>query len=177
VALGGHCPVTLLERNTWQKADPLFGAIHEGQTYLFVSTAEQQRFLANPNRYTVPPIGLDGYCPVTLRDNMKWQKADKQHFAIHRGRVYFFATAAAREQFLAAPDAYAPVLSGCDPVRFAQRGEIVNGKRSYGLITKDKQIYLFADQQSLETFEKNPAEFQDKARQAMAQVAGQSAYR
>ena len=63
------------------------------------------------------------------------------------------------------------------PVRFAQRGEVVDGKRSYGLITKDKQIYLFADQQSLEIFERNPAEFQDKARQAMAQVAAPSAYR
>ena len=100
--------MTLLERSAWQKADPLYGAIHEGQTYLFISAAEQQRFW--PTRSATPfrRFGLDGYCPVTLRDSMKWQKADKQHFAIHRGRMYFFATAAAREQFLAAPDAYAP---------------------------------------------------------------------
>jgi len=160
--------VTLVEQHTWQKANPLYGAIHEGQTYLFLSVAEQQRFLADPRRYAFPPLGLDGYCPVTLRDNMKWQKADRQFFVTHRGKMYLFANAAAREKFMAAPDAYAPILSGYDAVRFSQRGELVEGKRAFGLITKDKQIYLFADQQALETFEKNPAEYQDRVRQAMA---------
>lgn len=160
--------MTLVEQNSWQKANPLYGAVHDGQTYLFVSADEQQRFLADPRRYAFPPLGLEGFCPVTLRDNMKWQKADRQFFVTHRGRMYFFANAAARDKFLTAPDAYAPILSGYDAVRFAQRGELVEGKRSFGLITKEKQIYLFADQQTLETFEKSPAEYQNRARQAMA---------
>lgn len=179
IALGGFCAVTLAEKNAWQKADALFGAIHEGQTYLFVSAAEQQRFLAEPQKYAVPPAGLDGFCPVTLRDNMQWQKGSQQFSATHQGRLYVFTSAALRDRFLADPDAYAPCLSGCDPVRFAQTGELVEGKRAYGLITKDKQrqIFLFADKQTLEQFEKSPAQFRERARQAMLQRSGGSMYR
>jgi YHS domain-containing protein len=177
VALEGQCPVTFAERGTWSKGDPLYGVIHEGQTYLFVTAAEQQRFLANPAQYMLPPVGLEGFCPVTLRDQMRWQKADRQHFAVHRGRMYFFATPAERERFLSAPDAYAPVLSGFDSVRFAHRGELVEGKRAFGLLTKDKQIYLFADQQALETFEQNPTVYQDRVRQAMVAPAAPTSYR
>jgi YHS domain-containing protein len=176
VALDGCCPVTLLEKNILQKADPQYGAIHDGQTYLFVSPAEQQRFLAEPNRYVPPPVGLEGFCPVTLHEKMKWQKADRKHFAIHRGRMYFFAAAAERERFLGNPDVYAPVLSGCDVVHFALRSVLVEGKRAYGLM-RDNQIFLFADEQSLKQFENSPGTFAAAAQQAMLRTERSATYR
>lgn len=177
IALEGHCPVTLFETTIWEKGDPRFGAIHQNSTYLFVSLAERQKFLASPERYLLPPVAMDGFCPVTLRDNMKWQKGDKQFFAVHRGRTYYLATAAERAKFLANGDDFAPVLSGYDVVRFAQKKELIDGKRAYGLMTPDKQIYLFADKQSLEQFEKSSGAYATTARQAMIRSDSGSLYR
>jgi YHS domain-containing protein len=177
VTLDGFCAVTLIEKGAWQKADPRFGAIHRGQTYLFLSSAEQRRFLANPDHYVLPPAALDGYCPVTLRDGMKWQKGDRQQLAIHRGRTYFFAGPPERESFLRNPDAYAPMLSGYDPVRLAQRGEAVEGKRAYGLRTPDGRIVLFADEQALEQYKKSPGAYTAAAYQAFQRSQGGTNFR
>jgi YHS domain-containing protein/thioredoxin-related protein len=122
-----------------------------------------------------PPIALDGFCPVTLLDTVArdpsdrtaWKKGDKQFGAIHRGRTYLFTSQAQQQKFLASPDAYAPVLSGCDPVVFAERGQFVDGKRAYGIITPERQIYLFADEASRDRFEKSPASFTATIQQAM----------
>jgi YHS domain-containing protein len=115
-----------------------------------------------------PPIAMDGYCPVTLIEdmkNMKWKKGDPQFGAIHRGKTYLFASVAHQQKFLADPDAYSPMLSGCDPVRFATTGERVDGKRAYGL-TFGNRIYLFADEASLNQFAQTPRAFADTAHQA-----------
>jgi YHS domain-containing protein len=123
-----------------------------------------------------PALALEGYCPVTLLESRKWHKSDPQFGAIHRGRTYLFRTAAEQTKFLAAPDRYSPVLSGFDPVVFAQRGEQVAGKRSYGL-TYNRQIYLFADEASLKAFEQSPQAYATAAHTAMMQAESAPQYR
>jgi thioredoxin-related protein len=123
-----------------------------------------------------PPIALEGYCPVTLLELRKWKKADPQFGAIHRNRTYLFATQMEQRKFLANPDAYSPVLSGFDPVIFAQRGEMVEGKRSYGL-TYNRRIFLFADESSIKTFEQSPKSYADTVYQAMMQSEAGPKYR
>jgi protein disulfide-isomerase len=95
-----------------------------------------------------------------------WKKADPKFGAIHRGKTYLFASKEAQEKFLANPDAFTPVLSGCDPVRYAQQGEFVEGKRDFGLVY-GKRIFLFADEASLNRFDQTPAAFAETAYQAM----------
>jgi YHS domain-containing protein len=114
-----------------------------------------------------PPVAMDGFCVVSLIEKLAWKKADPKYGAIHRGRTYLFVSEDAQKKFLQNPDAFAPALSGCDPVRFARTGELVPGKRAYGLLTPDKRIYLFADEQSLQVFEKAPGEYAEMARQAL----------
>ncbi len=124
-----------------------------------------------------PPVAIDGFCVVTLVEKMKWQKADAQWGAIHRGRTYLFAGEAEQKRFLMNPDSFAPVLSGCDPVRFAKTGELVEGKRAFGLLTPDKRVFLFADEQSLKVFESSPGEYAAAAHQAMLRGMTGSIYR
>jgi thioredoxin-related protein/YHS domain-containing protein len=123
-----------------------------------------------------PPIAMEGYCPVTLLEDRKWHKSDPKFGAIHRGRTYLFRTAAEQTKFLTDPDRYSPVLSGLDPVVFAQRGEQVEGKRSYGL-TYNRQIYLFADEASLKAFEQSPQAYATAAHTAMLQAETAQTYR
>jgi YHS domain-containing protein len=132
-----------------------------------------------------PPIGLDGFCPVTLletvardpSDRSAWRKGDKRYGAIHRGRTYLFVSPECQQRFLASPDAFAPALAGCDPVHFADRGQMVDGKRAYGLVTPDRRIYLFADEASRNRFEQSPAAYSNAIQQALLRSEAGSVYR
>jgi len=127
-----------------------------------------------------PPIAMDGFCPVTLletvardpHDRAAWKKGNVKFGAIHRNRTYLFTSAEQQQKFLAEPDVYAPMLSGCDPVVFAERGELLDGKRAYGLITPDKRIFLFADEAALRKFNQSPGSYAAAAQQAMLREAG-----
>lgn len=119
--------------------------------------------VANPG---APSLGMEGYCVVTLAEEVKWKHGDKRFGAIHRGRLYLFLSAEAQKKFLANPDHYSPVLSGYDPVQFAESGRLVEGKRAHGL-TYNEQVYLFADEESLKKFQASPRPFADTVYQAM----------
>jgi len=112
------------------------------------------------------PLCLDGFCPVTLAEKGKWQKADPKFGLIHRRRTYQFVDAAAQAKFFADPDRFAPVLSGYDPVVFAETGQLVKGYRKHGLFFRDK-IYLFTSEESLEQFGKSAMNYASTAHQAM----------
>ncbi len=115
-----------------------------------------------------PPLGLDGFCPVTLAEQSSWTSGDARYGAIHRGRLYLFVGPEEQKRFLANPDYFSPVLSGFDAVRFAEGGELVSGNRAHGLFFKN-QVFLFADEEALERFCKSPESFAATAYEAMRQ--------
>jgi YHS domain-containing protein len=103
-ALDGHCPVTLVEREQWQKADPQWGAEHRGRIYLFANQAAQQQFLANPDRYS--PV-LSGYDLVRYAETGQLVPGRRQHGVSFEDRVYLFADEAALQRFWQSPQRYA----------------------------------------------------------------------
>ena len=123
----------------------------------------------------IPPIGMEGFCPVSVSPpgpgkEGVWRRGDRRFGAVHRGRTYLFASAEAQDKFLADPDAYSPVLSGADPVIFGETGQLVEGKRLIGdVITVNgrSEMYLFATPENRERFEKNQQHYSTLARQAM----------
>jgi len=127
---------------------------------------------ARPQRQgrKLPPLGLEGYCPVTLIKEGSWTKGDKRFGVIHRGRLYLFATEAAKHAFWQDPDRFAPILSGNDPVKFAESGQVAPGSRKHGVFFRD-QIYLFVSEESLERFWNSPQRYSDIALQAMRRAS------
>jgi len=113
-----------------------------------------------------PAVVLDGCCAVSMVETRRLKKADPAFGAVHRGRTYLFVSAAEQAKFLADPDRYAVILSGYDPVRFSKTGELVEGKRQYGMMYQQK-IYLMADEESLNQFSASPQFFSTSAHQAM----------
>jgi YHS domain-containing protein/thiol-disulfide isomerase/thioredoxin len=105
-----------------------------------------------------PPLGLDGFCPVTLAGKQRWERGDTRWGAIHRGRTYLFLSENCQQQFLAEPDKYSPILSGNDPVAAVDAGQPVVGRREFGVIYEG-QIYLFANPAARDKFEANPARY------------------
>lgn len=112
----------------------------------------------NPPVPAPPDVAMEGYCSVTLVDQEKWVKGDARWGAVHQGRVYLFAGEEEQRRFLADFDRFAPALSGYDPVRYATTGQLTDGRRAHGVFYRG-QVYLFADEQSLEQFWSAPERF------------------
>jgi protein disulfide-isomerase len=115
-----------------------------------------------------PPLGVEGYCPVTLIKEKKWIRGDVKWGAIHRGRTYLFTSKEKQEEFLKTPDQFSPMLSGFDPVKYADNGILVPGRRQHGLFY-GKQIYLFSDEDAVNRFASSPGRYTPIIRQAMTQ--------
>jgi protein disulfide-isomerase len=113
-----------------------------------------------------PPLALDGYCTVRLKEAKNWVPGDRRFGAVHRGRTYLFTGPEEQQKFLAAPDFYAPVISGNDPVLAMDSGQAVPGKRTHGVFY-DNRIFLFADETTLQRFYQNPNRYAAEVVQAM----------
>jgi YHS domain-containing protein/thiol-disulfide isomerase/thioredoxin len=113
------------------------------------------------------PIGLDGYCPVTLQEQERWVKGDARWGAVHRNVTYLFLSQQHQQRFMSDPDRYSPVLSGFDPARYVDRGELVPGRRAHGMWFHGK-TYLFADEPSLDRFSQAPEFYAQRAHEIMA---------
>lgn len=125
---------------------------------------------AAPNASVNDEFALNGFCPVTLVLEQRWQLGVRKWGAVHRGEIYLFANQAAQQRFLSTPDAYAPALSGYDVVHFSETGVLLKGKREHG-ITFHNEIFLFVDEQALQAFWNSPEKmnYVHHAKQVMAE--------
>lgn len=94
----------MIETKKWTKGDPRFGAVHCGQTYLFVSAAEQQKFLGSPDRYA-PVLACND--PVRYADAAQLVAGNRKHGIIYKQQIYLFADEGSLMQFSKSPDRYA----------------------------------------------------------------------
>jgi len=108
---------------------------------------------------------MDGFCPVTLVDQARWQQGDTRWGAVHQGKTYLFANQQCQQKFLATPDRFAPILSGYDPVYYAEKGQLIEGKREHGVFFANR-IFLFADEVALDRFSKHTEFYMARVREA-----------
>ncbi|MFM9197454.1 MAG: thioredoxin family protein [Planctomycetia bacterium] len=113
---------------------------------------------AEPDPYGSMPVGLEGYCPVTLAERGAWVEGRAQWGVRHRGRTYLFASAEQQRAFLADPDRYTPMLSGDDPVLAVDAGKSTPGQRRYG-VTYQSRTYLFSSPETRDAFAANPQRY------------------
>jgi|688.fasta_scaffold104628_1 YHS domain-containing protein len=120
------------------------------------------------------PLGLEGYCAVTLVEKQVWTEGRPQFGVRHRGRTYLFAGLAQQQAFLADPDRYAPALSGDDPVLAFEQGKAMPGQRRYGVVCQSR-MYLFATPETRDAFAANPEKY--AGRVALAEQGATAATR
>lgn len=87
VAMEGYCPVTLAVERKWKKGQPQFGAVHRRRTFLFTSATEQQKFLADPDRYSPVMVGYD---PVKFMQTGELVDGRATFSLTYRKQVYLF---------------------------------------------------------------------------------------
>ncbi|HEY2882707.1 MAG TPA: thioredoxin family protein [Pirellulales bacterium] len=104
LGLDGYSPVALMEQGQWRLGDRRFGAIHRGRTYLFTSPEEQQKFLANPDRFSPTASGDD----VVLAVDYGQQAEGKRCFGLtYQNRIYLFSSEATQQAFMQNRERYA----------------------------------------------------------------------
>jgi YHS domain-containing protein/thiol-disulfide isomerase/thioredoxin len=123
-------------------------------------------FTATSPAQEAPPLGMDGFCPVSLVRDERWTKGDPRFGVIHRGRTYLFAGPDEKELFYADPDEYSPVLAGIDPVELTTSGATILGQRAHGVVYR-KRVYLFSSEGNLQQFWEEPERYASPIRQAM----------
>lgn len=100
VAMEGYCPVTLATERKWKKGQAQFGAVHRRRTFLFVSQAEQQKFLADPDRYSPVMVGYD---PVKFMQTGELVDGKATFSLTYRKQVYLFTDDASLKSFWTSP--------------------------------------------------------------------------
>lgn len=103
-------------------------------------------------------LGLDGYSPVTLTRDRKWEKGKEEFSWPYQGITYQMASRTELEIFKIDPGRYAPQLLGCDPVILNKQDRAIPGNLKYGAYY-DQNLYLFVDVESRNEFKKNPDRF------------------
>jgi hypothetical protein len=106
LALGGVCPVSLVDARRLVAGQPLQTAEYEGARYRFASAAALDAFRKAPERY-VPVNG--GRCPVASVDRGEFRDGSARCGVVFDGHLYLCATEDARARFFRSPDRYAHV--------------------------------------------------------------------
>ena len=114
-----------------------------------------------------PPAAIDGFCPVTILESKRWHKGNVRFGAVHGGRTYLFSSEQAKQKFLADPQRYAPVLSGCDPVVFAETSQLIDGNHNIGLLIGGR-TFFFTSEETRRRFELSPQAYVARAQQAIS---------
>jgi YHS domain-containing protein len=104
VALGAHCPVSLVDRRRLIPGRSELVARRDGFEYRFADEAARRAFLAEPEKY-VP--ANHGECPVRHVDAGSFQDGDPRWGVLYKGHLYLCADAADRVRFLKNPERYA----------------------------------------------------------------------
>lgn len=107
---------------------------------------------------TVAHLGLDGFDPVILLEQSRWQPGAPVYRCTFDSQTYQFASERELALFQQSPEKYAPVMGGRDVVVAADQQRPEFGSRSFGLVYEGR-IYLFVDERSLIQFERAPQRY------------------
>jgi YHS domain-containing protein len=103
VAMEGYCPVTLAAERKWKKGQAQFGAVHRRRTFLFTSEAAQQKFLADPDRFSPVMVGYD---PVKFMQTGELVDGRATYSLTYRKQVYLFTDDASLKTFWTNPSQF-----------------------------------------------------------------------
>jgi YHS domain-containing protein len=95
---------------------------------------------------------------VELVKNGRWVKGDLRWTVVHQGWIFRFSGPAQRQQFLANPEAFAPVGSGNDPVLATDENRSVPGETAYCALYNGR-LYMFSSAATQTQFNERPQRY------------------
>jgi YHS domain-containing protein len=116
---------------------------------------------------------LEGYCPVESKEKGRWVAGNPDNQMAYQGQVFCFSSDAARKQFEAAPEKYAPAQGGNDVVLAVEEDRSVPGSVNHSALWHGR-LYLFTNSATLAAFEGNPARYTEHPERATLQTPADS---
>ena len=108
------------------------------------------------------PLVMEGYCPVSFRDQGVWADGLGQFRVPHDGGLYLLADQEFMEKFLENPRLYLPVLGGDCVVTFVKTGQRLPGSVNHAVQDKaHDRLYLFTTAEQKARFNQDPARYLD----------------
>jgi thiol-disulfide isomerase/thioredoxin/YHS domain-containing protein len=105
LGFAGFCLVSLLDNNLLRRGDAKFTADHQGVRVCFHSEEHRDLFVRNPEKYW--PVA-NGNCLVTSQEHHGEQLGDPRVGVMWKGKLWFFADRTRQQQFMRAPERFAP---------------------------------------------------------------------
>ncbi|MEM8609356.1 MAG: DUF1223 domain-containing protein [Myxococcota bacterium] len=103
VALGGHCPVAIVETEQLVKGSANLQYRYQGNVYQVMSKSAGAKFASQPARY-VPPFST--FDPVVFSESQQRTTGSLNVFTLHQGKPWFFLNTDNKNKFLLRPDPY-----------------------------------------------------------------------
>ncbi len=125
------------------------------------ATAESAGRAEAGDQLKVPPVALNGYCPVELVLNGRWTPGDLRWTVVHKGLIFRLSGDQQRRAFLANPDRFTPVESGKDRVLLVDQRKAVPGRLDFCAIYEGR-LYMFSSEASQSRFNDDPQRYAAK---------------
>ena len=157
-AMGGYCPVCLVNMDKLVKGDPSFSSVFDGQTYLFPMAKQKRLFDANPAAFA--PV-LGGECTVCKVEKGKRVPGKAEFHTVHDGRLFLFPGEKQQKMFDRDPHKYVDAdlaLGGACPVCLVKSDKVVPGTPEYASVY-DGLRYLFPSPDQQRMFDAQPTAF------------------
>ena len=159
----------LLRNNGYQQPNVYLAGLHSASLGYQRPAQPREEVVQKPTESTGLPkekrgdasavkVGLNGFCPVSLFLNKRWDRGNPDFKASYQDVVYFFMSREARDEFQRTPEKYAPEYLGCDPVILTESGHAVPGTTKYAAYSKGR-LYLFLIPETRERFNRTPEKY------------------
>lgn len=158
VAMGGYCPVCIIDLQKWVKGDPKYSVVMDGKTYLFPGEEAKQKFLKRTTKYT-PALGGD--CIVCAVDQRVRRPGSVQFSALHQGRLFLFPDDATKKVFMKDAKKYENAdlaMGGMCIVCKIDMQKDVPGKEEFGTVYGGIR-FLFPSMEQKKMFLTNPKKY------------------
>lgn len=109
-----------------------------------------------------PIFRLANLCIVSLAKGQQVQP-DPQISATYRGRIYYFSSDEAKQEFVENPEQYAVAFGGCDPVQFVKTHQVTEGRF---LAKHEGRFFMFASRENHDIFKADPTRYAPKSAQS-----------
>ncbi|MEY2724385.1 MAG: hypothetical protein RLZZ458_252 [Planctomycetota bacterium] len=122
---------------------------------------------AQPPQAAVEPTPisrLQQLCVVNLAKG-RAVLSNTQHQTEYKGRIYYFASAEARSEFLASPEQFAVAFGGCDPVEYVRSGRVEVGRY---LVRHNERNFMFTSRDNAEAFRRTPDRYLPNSARSVA---------
>jgi YHS domain-containing protein/thioredoxin-related protein len=121
------------------------------------------------SKETASAPAFGGLCVVSAVEDRELVNGASRYQISYRGHTLYFASVEKKEQFLASPGAFWPMLDGACAMTLLEDEKLVDGSLEFAAVFR-KRIWLFSSQKAMDEFLSDPADVAEEAIELAAEL-------